>query len=140
MKLTIVPVDNIVIKDGVCMGLTSLPDTVPDAVHALQWDGSAGIIENTDGTDTEISSLPSWASDCVTAHDAAVADEAANAPAPPTAAELARSKRDSLLAETDWWAVADRTMTQAEIDYRQALRDVPAQAGFPDSIAWPTKP
>lgn len=51
-----------------------------------------------------------------------------------------RYKRDFLLAETDWWAVADRTMTQAEIDYRQALRDVPAQAGFPENITWPTKP
>jgi hypothetical protein len=31
-------------------------------------------------------------------------------------------------------------MTQAEIDYRQALRDVPAQAGFPENVTWPTKP
>lgn len=57
----------------------------------------------------------------------------------PTEASV-RSLRDEILAETDWWAVADRTMTQAEIDYRQALRDVPAQAGFPDNITWPTKP
>jgi len=49
-------------------------------------------------------------------------------------------ERNRLLAETDWWAMSDRTMTQAEIDYRQALRDVPAQAGFPDNVTWPTKP
>jgi len=48
--------------------------------------------------------------------------------------------RQPLLAETDWWAVSDRTMTQAEIDYRQALRDIPTQEGFPDNITWPTKP
>lgn len=48
--------------------------------------------------------------------------------------------RTELLAETDWWAVQDRTMTQAEKDYRQALRDVPQQEGFPISITWPTKP
>ena len=48
--------------------------------------------------------------------------------------------RTELLAETDWWAVQDRTMTQAEKDYRQALRDVPAQEGFPTNIVWPTKP
>ena len=54
--------------------------------------------------------------------------------------KLPRRIRDNLLAETDWWAVGDRTMTQAEIDYRQALRDVPAQAGFPENITWPTKP
>lgn len=51
-----------------------------------------------------------------------------------------REYRDTLLKETDWWAVGDRTMTQAEIDYRQALRDVPAQDGFPLDITWPVKP
>ena len=55
-------------------------------------------------------------------------------------AEGARGNRNLLLAETDWWAVSDRTMTQAEIDYRQALRDVPAQEGFPTNISWPVKP
>ena len=55
-------------------------------------------------------------------------------------AKNVRFERNRLLAETDWWAVADRTMTQAETDYRQALRDVPAQAGFPENITWPTKP
>ena len=53
---------------------------------------------------------------------------------------MERKQRDALLAETDWWAVADRTMTQAEIDYRQALRDVPQQEMFPLEITWPTKP
>lgn len=51
-----------------------------------------------------------------------------------------RDKRNALLADTDWWAVSDRTMTQAEIDYRQALRDVPDQEGFPQNVTWPTKP
>lgn len=50
-----------------------------------------------------------------------------------------RSKRNQLLFETDWWALSDRTMTQAQIDYRQALRDLPAQEGFPN-IDFPTKP
>ena len=56
-----------------------------------------------------------------------------------TAAEV-RSDRNNLLAETDWWGLSDHTMTQAETDYRQALRDVPAQAGFPFEVTWPTKP
>lgn len=52
-----------------------------------------------------------------------------------------KEKRNRLLAETDWWSCSDRTMTQAEIDYRQALRDVPQQEGFPlNLIEWPTKP
>jgi len=51
-----------------------------------------------------------------------------------------RAERNDLLTETDWWAVSDRTMTQAQTDYRQALRDVPEQDGFPTDITWPTKP
>lgn len=57
-----------------------------------------------------------------------------------TTEEQIRQYRNAFLAETDWWAVADRTMTQAEIDYRQALRDLPAQEGFPENVTWPTKP
>ena len=52
---------------------------------------------------------------------------------------LVREKRNTLLAETDWWAVSDRTMTQAQIDYRQALRDITSHEDFPN-MAWPTKP
>lgn len=52
---------------------------------------------------------------------------------------FARKKRNELLAETDWWAVSDRTMSQAQIDYRQALRDLPSHEDFPN-MTWPTKP
>lgn len=51
-----------------------------------------------------------------------------------------RMKRNELLAETDWWAGSDRTMTQAQIDYRQALRDITTDAGYPSNVTWPTKP
>lgn len=51
-----------------------------------------------------------------------------------------RSHRDKLLKETDWQAVTDRRMTGPEIAYRQSLRDVPQQAGFPKTHAWPNKP
>jgi len=59
-----------------------------------------------------------------------------------TVAYVHRQTRDALLAETDWWAVADRTMTQAEIDYRQALRDITTHELWPDlnPDSWPTKP
>ena len=40
----------------------------------------------------------------------------------------------------DWNASTDVTMTPEMTDYRQALRDVPAQAGFPSTVAWPTSP
>ena len=58
---------------------------------------------------------------------------------------LLRQQRNQILAQSDWMAVADRTMTQAQIDYRQALRDLPATAdpqldenGQLTNVTWPT--
>lgn len=59
---------------------------------------------------------------------------------PTELASEARNKRNQLLAETDWTASSDVTMSDAVKAYRQALRDVPAQSGFPTTINWPTKP
>ena len=49
-------------------------------------------------------------------------------------------KRDDLLKETDHFGLSDHTMTDEMAAYRQALRDVPQQEGFPDFVTWPTKP
>ena len=57
-----------------------------------------------------------------------------------TTEDNAREKRNNLLAETDWWAMSDRTMTSDQQDYRNLLRQVPQQDGFPFSVTWPTKP
>lgn len=51
-----------------------------------------------------------------------------------------RLERDRRLAATDWWAVADRTMTAEQTAYRQALRDVPANYTSLDDVVWPIKP
>ena len=56
------------------------------------------------------------------------------------ASAAVRKERDELIAATDWWALGDRSITDAQTAYRLALRNVPAQAGFPNSITWPTKP
>ena len=48
-----------------------------------------------------------------------------------------RNDRDRRIALTDWTASTDVTMTAEMTTYRQALRDVPAQAGFPNTIDWP---
>lgn len=53
---------------------------------------------------------------------------------------LLREERDRKLADTDWWAMSDRTMTDAQTTYRQALRDVPANYTSLDDVVWPTKP
>ena len=55
-------------------------------------------------------------------------------------AEEVRQERDSLLSETDWMACSDVTMSDEWRTYRQALRDIPSQEGFPNSVTWPTKP
>ena len=53
----------------------------------------------------------------------------------------ARGRRDALLRECDWTVLPDTpTDKTAWQTYRQELRDVPSQAGFPNSISWPTKP
>ena len=51
-----------------------------------------------------------------------------------------RATRDNLLKATDHYGLSDVTMTDDMAAYRQALRDVPQQAGFPQTITWPTKP
>ena len=55
-----------------------------------------------------------------------------------------RSRRDELLQETDWIVIKSYERGQnipAEWElYRQALRDITEQAGFPYSVVWPTKP
>ena len=56
------------------------------------------------------------------------------------AAVQVRDERDAKLAASDWMANSDVTMSAAWKTYRQALRDVPAQAGFPTNVTWPTEP
>ena len=51
-----------------------------------------------------------------------------------------RAERDRRLAATDWWAVADRTMTAEQTAYRQALRDITVSYTSLDDVVWPTKP
>jgi hypothetical protein len=56
-------------------------------------------------------------------------------------AEAARAQRNVLLQQSDWTQVADAPVDQAAwATYRQALRDITAQAGFPETINWPVAP
>jgi lambda repressor-like predicted transcriptional regulator len=55
-----------------------------------------------------------------------------------------RMKRDSLLAQSDWTQVDDSPLNNIQkaawASYRQELRSVPQQEGFPFNVIWPTKP
>lgn len=60
----------------------------------------------------------------------------------PLSAEAVRAQRNARLAETDWTQAGDIPQATKErwAAYRQALRDVPAQEGFPTNVQWPNKP
>ena len=79
--------------------------------------GSAGVFDD----DASISDWPDFQADPVAA-----------------SAMQVRAERDTLLAASDYMALADR-ITDEWRTYRQALRDLPAQDGFPD-VTWPTVP
>lgn len=55
-----------------------------------------------------------------------------------------RNERNRLLIDSDWVVVKsferNENIPAAWEIYRQALRDIPQQAGFPDNVVWPTKP
>mgnify|MGYP005992153487 CR=1 FL=1 len=95
--------------------VTEVPDEAPEGSRA-KWTGSA------------------WAMEAIPV------EPEPEEPEPTPQDVLVRSERDSLLAATDWTANSDVTMSDAMREYRQALRDVPAQAGFPDDVTWPVKP
>ena len=85
-------------------------------------------ITNEDGTVTTAAAQEA-------AHKARIDDEAA---------KNVRATRDRLIAETDWIVIKNLELNQNvpgiwEV-YRQNLRDVPSQAGFPHEITWPIKP
>lgn len=56
----------------------------------------------------------------------------------------ARAERNTRLAATDWTQAPDAPVTENERSrwrsYRQQLRDVPDQGGYPDAIVWPAQP
>ena len=67
------------------------------------------------------------------------AEEVANRTA--NQATNVRAERDRLLAQSDWTQIADAPVDSTVWSvYRQSLRDVPSQAGFPWEVTWPTQP
>lgn len=71
--------------------------------------------------------------------DEAIATEAARLETEHNWNDL-RTKRNELLAETDYFANTDVTMSDAMRTYRQILRDLPANTTDPANPVWPTKP
>lgn len=124
---------------------TSFPKTIPDSLLAAY-----GVVKVSEASmpsydplthSAERAALPTlangswtwgWDVQALTAQQIAAKTE--------TAAASVRRERDSLLAATDWMALSDVTMSAEMATYRQALRDITAQEGFPHSVNWPAKP
>tara|TARA_R100000278_G_scaffold107857_1_gene84667 strand:- start:340 stop:687 length:348 start_codon:yes stop_codon:yes gene_type:complete len=109
-----------------------------DALMQLRPDGKYGAHEEADGT-----FRLEWDKDLNNGEEAPTLDEikkkAAEIEAGLPLARL-RKDRNELLAKTDWMANADVTMSKAWKDYRQALRDLPANTKDPSKPIWPTEP
>ena len=58
--------------------------------------------------------------------------------------QAVKADRDRMIASTDWIVTKSLEtgvpVPEAWRDFRQALRDIPSQAGFPFEVVWPTKP
>lgn len=92
------------------------------------------------------SNAPSLFVDSGPLYDAAISGEFGKIADPlvivtyPTSDDI-RVQRNALLAESDWTQVADAPVNKtAWAAYRQELRDITEQAGFPTEVIWPTKP
>jgi hypothetical protein len=75
------------------------------------------------------------------AHTKAEQEAAYQAGLDASAAKSVRDQRTALLSESDWTQVADAPVDQtAWATYRQALRNITTQQGFPHEVTWPTQP
>ena len=125
----------------VCCGDVSLPNDVSRASAE-----SAGYICMESDTEPEFYT-PADSPDNVAPKDTDVGGIAivlTDAEYDTVLAASARQKRDRLIATTDYLVTPDYPIESDRLAkvkiYRQALRDIPEQAGFPRTIAWPEKP
>jgi len=126
----------------------NVPTTNLDsAVHAVQWYGDHGEVEYNDHNEeiTDFSDFDVIITDRQTEVDRrdeeAVQEALANEP---SEEEKDRSQRDNLLKKTDWIVVKyldiGDPIPQEWTEYRQSLRDITKQAGFPGNVNWPEEP
>ena len=120
--------------NGVFVG-TTIADQ--DPLDGNNWLIPAGCVETAPPTITD-SQLAKWDGAKWAVENVPVVQPDPK-PNPLSPSETVRAKRNELLAASDHMALADR-ITDDLRTYRQALRDVPAQAGFPSNITWPTEP
>jgi hypothetical protein len=124
----------------ICEERNYFPENLPEGINFLQTDIPIYSAENyyvSNGSFVEIPTKPNGASyfDCGTKQW--VFDQAAQE-------NIVAAKRSKLLYESDWTQIPNNPLTveqqQAWASYRQELRDIPAQSGYPFNVIWPTLP
>ena len=113
------------------------------SIHAVQWFGDHGEVEYVDHNEeiTDFSEFDSIMVERQTEVDRLTQEALNNEP---SEEEKDRSTRSSLLEGTDWIIIKyldmETSVPQEWKDYRQALRDVTEQDGFPGNVNWPEEP
>jgi hypothetical protein len=146
MKLTIIPVDGNVKKDGVgYLNLDLSSCAIPSNVRVLQWQEASGWLEFWDKQNEDITALPSWVDCCLAVWTVA------NTPVPPSPPTAEENKQTAinLLQQTDWTTipnVSDPTKSNPYLSnandfvtYRNAVRQYAINPVAGD-ITWPTLP
>ena len=122
--------------NGVYVGATTADQ---DPLSSNNWLIPAGCVETEPPTITE-KQLAKWDGSKWVVENIPVVEPDPE-PEPVAPESLVRAERDNLLSISDWTQVDDSPVDKsAWTTYRQALRDIPAQSGFPTNVTWPTKP
>ena len=149
MNLVIIPSDRIIgIGTTIISGIGTDLSWIPSDVHAVHWDGSSGEIEYNDGkANLDITSIGIYSQAETTFNNEIQRrkdrdDEYVNSST--FLWMKLRSERDNLLLSSDFTQLGDIGLSESKktewINYRQALRDLPANTSDPASPNWPTKP
>ena len=149
MNLVIIPSDRIIgIGTTIISGIGTDMSWIPSDVHAVHWDGSSGEIEYNDGkANLDITSIGIYSQAETTFNNEIqrrkdLDDEYLNSST--FLWMKLRSERDNLLLSSDFTQLGDIGLSESKktewINYRQALRDLPANASDPANPNWPTKP
>lgn len=159
MQVTVVPADRLIIVDGEALHFDY---PAPPSLHALQWGGEQGHMEWTDDYnmaldaslyDEEVAPFVAlWEAEKARLTAEAEAAEAARLAeynSDPARYARLRTERDRRVAATDYLVMPDYPLgndAKAAVSaYRQALRDLPQQAGAPwdgggEDTPWPDQP
>ena len=149
MNLVIIPSDRIIgIGTTIISGIGTDLSWIPSDVHAVHWDGSSGEIEyNVGKANLDITSIGIYSQAETTFNNEIqrrkdLDDEYLNSST--FLWMKLRSERDNLLLSSDFTQLGDIGLSESKktewINYRQALRDLPANTSDPANPNWPTKP